>query len=169
MSDPYSSPEDLLLGNIPLRDDATQLKYCSDATDEIDSTIGFLYETPVDMTDDPGTVARPSRLLLKRINNFIASGRLILAYAAGTEDDNLNAYAQYLLGQARDALMKIASGDIVLQGAVTIGDGSENPVSSGPLFFNLDPESNVEAFYDRIVNPNYCFKSSDRVIFGSGG
>lgn len=145
---PYSEVADMLTGNIPVSNTTAQ-KYVNDAADEIDSVIGTLYFTPVDMSSDPGTVSRPSRLLLKRVSNFLASGRLMLATAAGGEDDQLHAYAKYLVDSATAVLMKIATGEIRLDGAVRLGDPEEEG-SRGPVISNVDPESNVEAFYDRI-------------------
>lgn len=151
----YSLVTDLLTGNIPVSPVMAQ-KYVNDAADEIDSVIGTVYVTPVDMkptsSETPpstGTVTRPSRLLLKRIANFLASGRLMLATSAGGEDDQLHSYAKYLVDTALATLMQIASGSIALDGAETAGDPDQEG-RYGPLIANVDLESNVEAFYDRI-------------------
>lgn len=161
----YSLVTDLLTGNIPVSAPMGQ-KYVNDAADEIDSVIGHLYVTPVDMRSTPednppgaGTVKRPTRLLLKRIANFLASGRLMLATSAGGEDDQLHAYAKYLVDTALTTLQQIASGAIKLDGAETVGDPDEEG-RYGPLVSNVDPESNVEAFYDRIyMAPHQTFAS----------
>lgn len=161
----YSQVTDLLTGNIPVSTVLGQ-KYVNDAADEIDSIIGHIYVTPVDMRPTPeedppgvGTVKRPSRLLLKRIANFLASGRLMLATSAGGEDDQLHAYAKYLVDTALATLQQIASGSISLDGAVTDSD-PDTEGRYGPLIANVDPESNVEAFYDRIyMAPRDSFAS----------
>lgn len=152
----------MVTGNIPVSPVIAD-KYVKDAADEIDSVLGRVYKTPIDMRptpqDDPpgaGTVLRPSRLLLKRISNNLASGRLMLSTSAAGEDDQLHAYALYLVTSATEALMSIARGEVELEGAEKIDSTGESGVY-GPLISNVDPESNVEAFYDRIymAPPSY--------------
>lgn len=151
----YSEVGDMLTGNIPVSTPIAQ-KYVNDAADEIDSVIGKVYKTPVNMDPGPtetppgtGTMTRPSRLLLKRVSNWIASGRLMLATSAGGEDDQLHAYALYLVTSATTVLMSIARGEVELEGAEKIDPEGDEGVY-GPLISNVDPESNVEALYDRI-------------------
>jgi len=160
----YSAVSDLLTGNIPVSGPVDPDKYVSDAADEIDSKIGHIYETPIDVTEG-GPLSRPARLLLKRISNWLASGRLLMAAAAGSQKMELNAYANKLVSDATFALDQIASGDIILEGAPR-RDGSEEPSSTGPQIHNLDPESNVEAFYNRIANPNYRYLGLGYPVLG---
>ena len=152
----YSEVTDLLTGNVPTPGYLSPQKYVDDAADEIDSKIGFIYETPIDVTDSSSNpVSRPVRLLLKRINNFLATGRLLLAVDAGAETDRVHAYGLYLLKEACESLELISAGKIELDG-VTVVPVGESSVTA-PLIYNKDPESNVEAFYDRIANPNYLY------------
>ncbi len=146
----YSTVDDLLLGNIPLGATFSREKFVDDAADEIDSRIGKRYVTPIDVSDS-SLVARHSRLLLKRINNFLATGRLILAIASPGEDDSLHAYGLHLVQEAQAALTQIETG------IVDIVDAPENPdldgVPSGPTIANADAESAVDAFYNRVMVP----------------
>lgn len=145
---PYSRTQDMLVGDIPLSSGSDAERYVNDAADEIDSRIGHIYSTPVDVSDG-SPVERPARLLLKRISNFLATGRYLMALQAPNQRLETNAYAERLIREASESLNMIAEGQIILEGAET-EDGDElAPV--GPLINNLDPESNVEAFYDRIV------------------
>lgn len=155
----YSTTSDLLTGNIPVPAAFSPQKFVDDAADEIDSKIGFLYVTPVDVTQT-STVTRPARLLLKRINNFLATGRLLLAAAAGQEDTQLHAYGLSLIQEANTALNQIASGQIPIEGGTLVDTGDE-AAFTGIIIDNLDPESSVEAFYDRIANPNYSYGNQD--------
>jgi len=147
----YSLVADLLTGNIPTPAGLDPQKFVQDAADEIDSKIGFAYETPV----NTNTAPRPVVLLLKRINNFLATGRLILAVATPGEDTTLNAYGKRLIDEATAALDSIVSGDLILPDIPPLDPTS--PPYAGPIIINKDPESNVEAFYDRIANPNYIY------------
>lgn len=151
----YCEPTDLLLGDIPLPAYVSAQDAVNDAADEIDSRIGFVYETPIDMTD-PGPVPRPARLLLKRINAHLATGRLILKLAASGEDDRLHAYGWQLIKDAMTSLDMIANGEIVIVGATPI-NADDEARTTAIIVENLDDESQVEAFYDRIANPNYAF------------
>lgn len=152
----YCSINDVSIGNIPLPSYIDKQKFVDDAADEIDSKIGFLYTTPIDVTDSPtNPVVRPARLLLKRLAISLATGRLVLALDAAGEDDKLHAYGWSMVREATAALNKISDGEIVLEGAVLV-----NPDASATktvLLYNEDPESSVEAFYNRIANPNYVF------------
>lgn len=151
LSSAYCDVADLLTGNIPTPASLSPDKFVADAADEIDSQIGFIYHTPVDITDTALT-SRPARLLLKRLNVFLATGRLLLAADAGGEDNQLHAYGLKLVNDATSALEMIAQGRIVLEGAARISNNDDKPL--GPLVSNADPESYVEAFYNRVINPN---------------
>lgn len=153
---PYSATTDLLTGNIPVSGPVDPAKFVADAADEIDSKIGHIYQTPIDVTDT-SPVSRPARLLLKRISNFLASGRLIMAAAAASQKLEVNAYAERLVREATVALDQIASGDVPLIGATRATDSSGDVSTTGPQISNLDPESNVEAFYNRVANPRYSY------------
>jgi hypothetical protein len=152
----YSATTDLLIGNIPLPATLTPQKYVDDAADEIDSIIGFKYQTPIDMSD-LGAVAKPARLLMKRLSNWLATGRIILAVDAAGEDNNLHAYGLKLVSDASAVLQAIADGSVVLEGATTLSDPDD--ASAGlrraPAIANVDSESIVEAFYAALDPNNY--------------
>lgn len=167
---PYSEEGDLLVGDMPLPKGLRAQKYVDDAADEIDSMIGFIYKTPVPMLDDsPAT--RPARLLLKRLNNLLASGRLIMAMTTGGQRLELHAYGASLVSEATKVLNAIAAGDVLLTGAELIDpvEGQE-PSFTGPQIANVDEESNVEAFYNRVANPEYLFPlAPNQLLRKSGG
>jgi hypothetical protein len=144
----YSTVDDLLLGKIPLPSYIDPQKVVDDAADEIDSKLGHLMETPFNVSaSDPNALKRPARLLLKRINTNLASGRLILAVASPEENRNLHAYGWNLVQEATAALEAIGCGEYTLEGSVPIA-----PVDTSatiPMIANVDPESHVEAFYNR--------------------
>lgn len=157
----YCSVGDLLLGQIPVPVGIDKQKVVDDAADEIDSKIGFIYQTPIDILNDPDKPSRPVKLLLKRINVFLASGRLILAADSNGEDQQLHAYGLSLVQEATNALDAIASGEMVLSG-VELAAGYATTAST-PLINNLDTESSVEAFYDRVANPSYLYSGAESV------
>jgi hypothetical protein len=147
----YTDADALLLGDIPLPQYLDAAGYISDATDEIDSHIGFVYQTPVDVSDT-STVVRPARLLLRRICTMLASGRILLAISTPTEDTQANAYGLYLVKEATDALHKIAEGQITLDGAALVGGGTVP--STGPMQYNEDAVSAVDTFYGGLTSPD---------------
>jgi hypothetical protein len=161
----YSASTDLLTGNIPLPAALNAAKFVSDAADEIDSIIGFVYQTPIDVTIT-SVVDRPARLLLKRISNWLASGRLILAVDSGGEDTTLHAYGLKLVNDALMALNAIAAGEVVLQGAVQITPavGTVGP-QSAPTINNLDALSQVEEFYDAFNPQNPLYPWVDKRLW----
>lgn len=155
----YSTVGDLLLGDLPVPTYMDQQKYVNDAANEIDSVIGFLYVTPVDMTD-PGPVSRPARLLMTRLNTHLSSGRLLMAIATASEDTQLNAYGRYLVDMVGTTLQEIVDGKIQLPGAAQNDNGDDTPNFSGPVIANIDQVSIVESFYQQLAQPtnyyNWC-------------
>lgn len=158
----YSTPEDLLLGDIPLPPNAA--KYVNDASDEIDSKLGLRYVTPIVVTGD--VAYRPTKLLLKRIANFLASGRLILALSISQEMQFQNAYARELVNGATAALDAIANGDITLPGAQFLEVADLG--TSGPIINNLDAASNVESFYEFVTQDPLTYVPPGALIWPAG-
>lgn len=111
----YSTVEDLLL-TVALPRDLPVQRYVDDARDEIDSALGHLYVTPFDLCDS-GPMARHSKLLIKRIANHLATGRIIMAVAMGTEDNTNHAYGAGLVKGALAALESLRTGAVVLEDA----------------------------------------------------
>lgn len=153
----YCATTDLLYGNIPLPTGITAQKFVDDAAEEIDSYIGMTYLTPVDI--NASELARPVKLLLKRINSHLATGRLILAVTANGEDDRLHAYGASLVTESLATLQAISDGEVTLIGAAPAN--ADDVAVTGPMIANVDAESNVEAFYGRIANPWYAYPSYD--------
>jgi phage gp36-like protein len=142
----YCAIEDLLLGDVPVSKSVDQQKYVNDAADEIDMLIGHRYVTPVDLS----ALQRPGKLLLKRVNVLLATGRLIIAVAAGAEGGRLNQYGSSLVKEALAWLEQIANGGILLEGA-TLTDSTNT--TSGPSIKNKDTASGVDAFYENVMAP----------------
>ena len=151
----YCEVVDLLIGDLPTSAALSPQKYVDDAADEIDSKIGFVYETPID-TAAGGSTPRPVVLLLKRLNAHLATGRMILAATIIAEDERLNAYGARMVADAELAISQIATGAMVLDGAIPSGLNAL-PAAHIPMILNKDSESAVDAFYDRVVNPSYRF------------
>lgn len=149
----YSTAADLLKGDMPMvarYGDGTKLVEI--AADEIDAQIGHLYVTPFVIPDTPEN--RPSILLLKKINNFLASGRYILDMALGGEDNLLNAYGMSLVKEAMELLYKICEREIILTGAQFIPKEDVRKFSAAEIR-NEDSNSLVEGFY-RQFDGQHC-------------
>lgn len=154
---PYSEKDDLLVGDMPLPAGFRPQKYVDDAADEIDSIIGFQYVTPVDVSET-SLVVRPVRLLIKRIANLLATGRLIMATTVGRERQELHQYGYTLVREATAVLTQIANGEILLKGAALVDPLEDTDKQfTGPQIANVDAESNVEAFYDRVASPAFSY------------
>jgi hypothetical protein len=149
----YAAKEDLLTGDIPLAGkygDGTS--FVNFAADEIDGQIGHIYVTPVTFLNPVDPKAKPAQLLLKKINILLASGRIILDMAAGTEDQNLHAYGNAMLLEGINLLNMISSGKIKLNLATeidTVSDDENNAVT----LIQDDPYSLVEGFYQNYSRP----------------
>lgn len=144
----YSETGDLLLGDLPSPRDAE--KYVQDATDEINSKLGFRYVVPI-VVDQSVPANLPTILLLKRINNHLASGRLVCAKAASGSQQEVHQYGLSLIREAELALNQLVSGEMTLPGATF--QSSDDVGQSGPIISNIDAASNVEAFYGMVTTP----------------
>lgn len=158
----YSTVGDLLLGDMPAPSNASS--YVQDASDEIDSKLGMRYQTPIVVDDSPAN--RMTNLLLKRINNWLASGRLILAQAITGEMQYMHSYGRQLVKDAEAALDQVVSGDIVLPGAEFLNVGDVGV--SGPIISNLDAQSNVESFYSFVQQNPLTYVPPGQVIWPAG-
>lgn len=147
----YCEVADLLTGNLPL---ATQYGdgqgFIDTAADEMDTVLGQMYVTPIVLEQIPAN--RPSQLWLKTCNKFIASGRLILDIAIAAEDDNLNAYGLSLLNQGLAMLKAIQDGAASITGAIPL-DPNAGAYQTGPMIFNEDKYSLVQAGYEFLLDP----------------
>jgi hypothetical protein len=161
----YCSVGDLLLGNVPTPASATT--YVNSAADEMDSIIGLQYVTPV-VLDQNIQSQRAGFLLLKRINAFLASGRLLMALDAAGEDDQVHQYAEYLIAQAMMALTQIQDGTIILPGGDPVNPG-EGQRYTGPVASFQDDASVVEAFGDVFGNPAQTSLLAPRAPIYYGG
>lgn len=139
----YSEVGDLLIGNVPLPPYINGETYIQNAAEEIDAVIGMLYVTPVQIADSPDT--RASRLILKKANNMLASGRIIMAMDAGGQDSELHKYGRYLVSEAEKIVQAISSGTIFLVGATSLGTATGG---TAPVIVNAEDKSQVDSFYD---------------------
>lgn len=138
----YSEEGDLLIGDLPLGSAYPPAKFLEAASDEIDSYLGRVYDVPIDTTE-----SEVVRLTLKRINNWLASGRLIMSVATAGQDSELHAYGWSLVKQAMDEIQMILTGDLDLPGLDVINTGSIES-GSGPMVQNVDSVSRVDDFYE---------------------
>jgi phage gp36-like protein len=145
----YCTSGDLLVGDVPIPAYLDKEKIVTDASEEIDTYLGFKYITPIVVENPEDPTNRPVVLLLKRINAHLATGRLILEAAIAAEDDNLHAYGKRLIDESLALLIQIQNGEVVLPGAPIVPGlvGQEN----GPLQLNHEPFSYVDALYDGVL------------------
>lgn len=143
---PYSTPDDLLFGAVPPPQNLDH--WIQVADDEIDASIGRIYVTPVAFP--VSTEARPAKLLIKKVSSMLATGRAIMAIDAGSEEGNVNQYANYLIKEACRIIEAVSSGDITLDGVQML---SPDDTTSAPKVYNVDTESLVESFYGNFQAP----------------
>ena len=148
----YCATTDLLTGDIPTSTLLDPAKYVDDASDEMDSKIGFKYAIPISKNSP---TPDPVVLLLKRICVHLATGRLIMAATISVEGTQLHAYGKSLVMGAQIAISDIVEGRLLLAGVEESGLDAYN--AHIPYIANKDTESAVDAFYDRVSNPGYTF------------
>lgn len=142
----YSEVADLLVGDVTIGGGIDRDKFVQSATEEIDSRLGFIYVLP--LTPSPSSHIA---LLLKRCANLIASGRLFMAIAAGSEDNAVHAYGESLLREGQSILESIACGQVDL-GVTKVTVQSEG---NAPSITNVDDGSPFDAFYNFVTPGNF--------------
>jgi hypothetical protein len=149
MSAAYCTDADLLISsNLPMPTGMHKSKYVQDAADEINLRLANRYRVPVVFTAEQQQLYAATLLFLKQLNVHIATGRLIMALDARGENDTLHAYGASLVSGALELIQDILKGDISLEGAVSLNDlENVDHGSTRPALANLDPFSQVEAFY----------------------
>lgn len=145
----YSEVGDLLLGDLVISSDVSPQKFVNDAADEMDSKIGWIYETPLILEN----LLRHEGLLIKGVNNRLASGRLILTLDIAGEGTALHAYGLRLVTEANGDLLLIANGQVDLS-APKIPVPGQNK-NNTPSISSRDAASAVDAFEDRFMRPDY--------------
>ena len=142
---PYAEVDDLMLGDMALGPAVSPEKYIQEAQEDVNISLGQVYEMPVSMGQD--TPDR-TKILLRRITARLASGRLILAQAIGGEDSQLQAYGRHLVDEAEAVLSAILDGRIDLEGPNRVEGAAE---TTGPTIDNYDKTSGVDAFYEHFM------------------
>lgn len=146
----YSAVGSLLLGDMQVSSKTNVTAYVEDAASEIDSIIGVRYKTPIDTAEATTVLAHHSVALLRKLNNHLASGRLIMAEAIGGEDTSVHAYGVFMVRSALRELQQIANGEIDLDGAEEWPDAGGDD-TTGPSVANEDATAGVAAFYDEFM------------------
>lgn len=142
----YCEPEDLNFGNLMLPEGEARAPFITEASEEIDAKLGWIYATPINM--EP--LRYHERMILKTICRKIAGGRMVTTMAIPDESGSLNAYGSRLLKEGLDELHMLASGDVPLSApradletatdeADTGGIGA--PGARTPSVSNYDSES----------------------------
>jgi len=99
----WATPDDLLLGDLTYAHLDPE-RYLSIAEDEMSASLGVMYPLPI---PGPSGLSDHNAVALKIIQSRLASGRLLLALAAGGEDRELHAYGQHLVEAARGDLHRV--------------------------------------------------------------
>lgn len=167
----YSDPDDMLVGtDFALPADDTLERFVRDAAQEIDSRLGFKYVIPLKFTrivggsvsyvdpEDSSTYT-PSYLLVRRLSNFIASGRYLLAATSPEEQNSLHQYANKLLRDAEAILSQITSNRADLEIEELPSDDMDTPY--GLLVKNRDKRSMVQEFEEQAMNYNNPFLGAE--------
>ena len=139
----YCEVSDLLLGGVLLPGGFNKTEWINSAADEIDSKLGQTYALPIDLSQADAFVGT----LLKSINQFLASGRIVLDRAAPGEDSELHAYGRSLIRQAQQELDRIYYGSVVLTGVPKVEGGR----GKAPSIKQRDTYSAVDAFEELVL------------------
>lgn len=133
----YCEDTDLIVGDIGGLD-ALKAQFIVAAGNEMDSMLGFVYLLPL------SGISTHVTLLLKTICLKLASGRLLMAQAAGSEDAVVHAYGKSLVDEAMRDLYAIRNMQIDL-GAPKVT--SMQATGNAPAIHQGDDTSGVDTFY----------------------
>lgn len=154
----YCTTDDLLLGDLVVGRSVSPETYVNAAADEMNSKLGFIYKVPIEPNssyDPPFTVlATHEKLLLKDINVKLASGRLILAQAQGSEDGQEHAYGASLIRDALNSLYLLTSREVILSTAAPADNTTLLAECPAPSIHNADDESLLLGFEETVMRSN---------------
>jgi len=143
-SQKYCEDSEVKLGDLQPPRYVTIADEVQSAANHMNAYIGQIYKLPLPL--DPSRIDHlPDILLLNKINKDLATGNIILAAAAGGEDDNLHAYGRRLVENAEKELARIAAGRTVIEAGELIEESDQQP--NGPIITNRDKVSYVDTFY----------------------
>jgi hypothetical protein len=134
----YCKENELLTGDMAGVEGLRQ-RFVDLAADEMNSFIGFAYLLPLPVDSLP----EYQRLILKNINIKLATGRLIMAQAVGSEDTSTHAYGQSLVDEAMRDLWAIRNGQTNLDAPTAEANGT----NAAPVIIEGDRVSAVDAYY----------------------
>lgn len=136
----WATEDDLLVGDLYIKTLDTG-RYLNDAKDEM---LTKLYQR---FSSFPTfTVDTPIGRTLKMIQSRLASGRMILAQAMGSESEQVHAYGLHLVEWAYEELCKMGV-DYEVPGATPIGSQGEN---RAPGVLVYDSDSPWEVYEDYV-------------------
>lgn len=151
------------------------------ACQEIDAKLGFIYQIPF---QDPEQAASDPKMplnqwyLIKSIAIKLASGRIILAVTAASQDTAIHAYGYSLVRDAEVSLMAVANADVRLTWPRVDSEGNPlnpgaNPQDTDPLAYlpggsNRDADSAVEFFEKNFMTPSYYMTPIENWAPGGG-
>lgn len=166
---PYCADEDLLLTADVMVLPAEKTRFIRLTAEAMDSKLGYLYAVPVDIGTG-SSLPTHQKLLLKTINAKMATGRMLMSSAVGSQNSEVNAYAAYLIREAEMDLASIANGQVDLNAPRVdeSGDGVGNvedptvddPFARIPGGWNADQTSAVTTF-----EKNYMTESTEQIKF----
>lgn len=148
----YSEVADLLIGDLVLGAGVDPQKYIDLAAEQIDAKIGWVYELPLHPAGGVGTwqdLPEHEQLLLKGINNGLASGSLLIALDQGGEQTTVHAYGLWLIQQAQADLMYLANGEIQI--SAELFDVPDTVPNRVPGVINYDEESLLLGFENTVL------------------
>lgn len=138
----WADNEDLLIGDMELGSISAS-QYLDVAEREINSRLGQLYQLPI-----PTDLPEYQLDTLKTIQANIATGRLLLAQAVGSENEDLHAYGTSLVKQGYDELERIGFAYELGGSAVRVGTAGED---RRPSVSSADAASPVDTFYGNVM------------------
>lgn len=142
---PYCTADDMLLGDLQVPRNVSIDQWILSTAEEMDAWLGQVYKLPIQL--DPMTPGHQADiLLLKKINRFLATGRIIISANAAASDSRLHAYGAQLISDAERELARITAGRTVLEGGELL---VEEVMRSQPLIItHRDAHSYVDTFYN---------------------
>ena len=94
----YCEPDDLNMGNLMLPEGEVRAPFITEASEEMDGKLRWLYATPIDMDG----IKYHERMMLKTICRKLATGRMVTTLAIPDEGGSVNAYGLRLIEEGLD-------------------------------------------------------------------
>jgi hypothetical protein len=143
---------DQIIGKLPIASGISVQAFLDDAWGEMHTYMLGIYDIPITVSaGTPSTTSGIVSNILNTIQKELAGGMLLLSLDTTSENANIHAYGEYLVGQAEKKLQDIQAQLLILPGVALDTDITDNVAKPGRVLSGSpDSASYFNRPYDEV-------------------